>query len=90
LKNLEFSPPDQQAYADFVGGSKLPMKIKVFLWLGFQKTFPLGAALKRRKWRGDGTCDLCRVVETTDHIFFRYSMARFVCVCFKEALGWDI
>ena len=34
------------------------MKIKVFLWLGFQKTFPLGAALKRRKGRGmvDVTC----------------------------------
>jgi hypothetical protein len=71
--------------------SKLPMKIKVFLWLGFQNRLPSGAAqpLSVENGKGDGRCDLCRVVETIDHIFFHCCMARFVWVCFKEALGWD-
>ena len=72
-----------------VWGSKLPMKLKVFLWMGFQNRLPTGSALKRRKWKGDDKCVLCRVTETTEHILFRCCMAHFVPVCFKEALGWD-
>ena len=57
-------------------GSKLPMKIKVFMWLTFQDRLPSGEVLKHRKWRGDGNCVVCQVPETADHIFFSCPLAR--------------
>ena len=58
--------------------SKLPMKIKVFMWLTFQDRLPSGAVLKKRNWKGDGRCVVCKVPETRDHIFFQCPLARFV------------
>ena len=49
--------------------SKLPMKIKVFLWLAFQDRLPTGIVLKRRNWKGDDRCVVCKVIETSNHIF---------------------
>ena len=46
-------------------------------------------AEKKRKWRGSEKCNLCEKAETVDHIFFSCVLAKFVWVCFKEALGWD-
>ena len=56
--------------------SKLPMKIKVFMWLTFQDRLPLGPVLKHRKWRGNGNCVVCQVPEIADHIFFSCPLAR--------------
>ena len=70
--------------------SKLPMKLKVFLWQIFHNKLQTGVKLKKkRKWRGSEKCNLCEKAETVDHIFFSCVLAKFVWVCFKEALGWD-
>lgn len=39
--------------------SKLPYKLKVFLWLAVQDRLQTGVNLKKRKWRGSGKCCLC-------------------------------
>ena len=65
--------------------SKLPMKIKVFLWLAFQDRLLTGIVLKRRHWKGDGRCVVCKVIETSDHIFFHCPLAKFVWACALEA-----
>ena len=36
--------------------SKLPMKIKVFMWLTFQDRLPTGGVLKKINWKGEGVC----------------------------------
>ena len=48
-----------------------------------------GRAEKKKKWRGSEKCNLCRKLETVDHIFFSCVLAKFVWACFKEALGWE-
>ena len=54
---------------------RLPMKIKVFMWLTLQDRLPTGVVLKRRNWKGDLKCVICRVPETIDHIFFHCPLA---------------
>jgi hypothetical protein len=42
-----------------------------------------------RNWKGDKSCRICGVVETTDHIFFHCPLAKLLWIGKKEALGWD-
>lgn len=72
-----------------VWGCKLPLKIKVFLWLACQGRLQTGVALKRRKWKGNERCVVCNVLETVDHNFFDCPLATFAWACLREALGWD-
>ena len=58
--------------------TKLPLKIKVFLWQLPHNKLQSAMALKKRGWKGDPHCCLCGRLETTNHIFFSCSLARFV------------
>ncbi|RLN39911.1 hypothetical protein C2845_PM01G23220 [Panicum miliaceum] len=69
--------------------SKLPMKLRVFVWQATHNRLPTGVVLKSMKWKGESRCPLCGIHETVDHILFQCIIARFVWSCFKEALGWD-
>lgn len=69
--------------------SKLPQKLKVFAWQLFQDRLQTGENLKKRNWKGNERCCLCRTLESNDHIFFKCHLAKSVWTCFKEALGWD-
>ena len=46
-------------------------------------------ALKHRGWKGDPACSLCGRHETTTHIFFSCSLARFILSRLGNAFGWD-
>jgi hypothetical protein len=48
--------------------SKLPLKVRVFLWQGFDK-IQYVVQLKRRNWSGPVECKLCSYEESTDHLF---------------------
>ena len=72
-----------------VWDSRLPMRIKVFMWLTFNNRLQTGVELKKRKWKGSHLCGICGCPETTDHILFACCVARFVWACFTEALAWD-
>jgi len=69
--------------------SKLPMKLKIFMWLALHKRLQTGVALKKKKWKGDANCILCNSPETVNHILFQCVMAKFIWACFKEMLSWD-
>jgi len=69
--------------------TKLPLKLKIFMWLAIQGRIQTGAALKQKKWKGDENCSLCNSLESVDHVLFQCVMACFVWAIFKEALGWD-
>ena len=68
--------------------SKLPLKLKIFMWLAIQGRIQTGVALKQKNWKGDVNCNLCASPETVNHVLFQCVMARFVWASFKEALGW--
>jgi len=67
--------------------SKLPLKIKVFMWLAFQDRLQSGVVLKKRNWQENDNCCMCKVPESLDHIFFHCPIALFVWTCAREALG---
>jgi hypothetical protein len=45
--------------------SKLPMKLKIFMWLVFQGRVQAGVVLGGMKWKGDTRCVVCGVPETS-------------------------
>jgi hypothetical protein len=69
--------------------SKLPMKLKTFMWLVFQDTIQSGVTLRRMKWKGNPNCVVCGKPESANHIFFYCVLARFTWECLREAMGWD-
>jgi len=74
--------------AEKIWRSKLPMKIKVFMWLANQNRLPTKTKMKERKWKGELGCTICGARESLDHIMFTCVLARFIWTCLKEALGW--
>lgn len=67
---------------------KIPMKIKVFLWLVLHDRLQTGVNLKKKRLKGDHECKICGVPDTSDHIFFLCIIPRFIWTCVKETLGW--
>lgn len=69
--------------------SKIPLKVKIFLWLLFQDRLQMTSNLKKRKWKGNENCILCGVREDSNHLFFTYVLASFVWTCVKGCLNWQ-
>jgi len=69
--------------------SKIPMKLKVFMWMVINGKLQTGVNLMKNNWRESGKCCLCGEYENEDHIFFGCVLAITIWACFKEALGWD-
>ena len=75
--------------AEKIWRSKLPMKLKVFLWLTLQDRLPTKTKMKERKWKGEQGCTICGEPETLNHILFSCVVAPFTWTCLKEAFDWD-
>lgn len=69
--------------------SRIPLKVKVFVWLLYQDRLPTAVNLKTKNWKGNVNCSLCGVPEDTNHIFFNCVLAKFTWTCTKEFLNWD-
>jgi hypothetical protein len=69
--------------------SKLPMKLKMFMWLVSQDRIQSGVNLKRMHWKGDPRCVVCNRPESADHILFSCVLARFTWGCLGRAFGWN-
>ena len=48
---------------------KLPLKIKIFLWVLWHDRVQTGEQLKRRKGKGE-KCKYCDALETRNYLFF--------------------
>jgi hypothetical protein len=62
--------------------SKLPLKIKNFLWLVFRERIQTVDNLKKKRWKGEEKCMFCLECESVDHLLFGCYLAVYV-------LGWD-
>jgi hypothetical protein len=50
--------------------AKIPLKIKIFLWLVEQNAIITKDNLIKRKWKGYRSCAFCNENETINHLFF--------------------
>jgi hypothetical protein len=58
--------------------TKLPMKIKIFMWYLKRGVILTKDNLARRNWHGDKTCCVCHSLETLQHLFFDCVYAKFL------------
>lgn len=75
--------------AGHVWRSKLPLKIKVFLWQVFNNKLQVGSSLKKRGWKGSPKCCLCECLELIEHLFFDCHLATFTWGVIKEVFDLD-
>jgi len=69
--------------------AKLPIKIKIFLWLVCQNAILTKYNLCKRKWKGNKSCAFCTEDENVQHIFFGCLMAKYVWSILAFSLGAD-
>jgi hypothetical protein len=58
--------------------AKVPMKIKIFMWLVDAKAILTKDNLSRKNWQGDKRCFFCNTFESIEHLFFDCYMSRYV------------
>jgi hypothetical protein len=67
--------------------SKIPDKIKIFIWLVAQKAI-LAKDNMLKKWKGNPGCYFCGSNETVEHLLFSCPIAKviwgFVAFCFQQ------
>ena len=54
---------------------KIPLKVKVFLWLLHRGVILTKDNLAKRNWNGSKLCSCCQNDETISHLFFNCQMA---------------
>jgi hypothetical protein len=62
----------------FLWKIKIPHKIKIFLWLIIKNRILSKENLIKRSWSGVSDCVFCGLFESTKHLFFECSVARFI------------
>jgi len=73
LCNIEASDPNK-----WIWKSKIPLKIKTFVWLTQQGAILTRDNLMKRNWHGDGSCNFCQEQETAMHLFFTCPVAKYI------------
>lgn len=62
----------------FLWNTKVPLKIKFFLWLVSRGSILTRDVLKARLGKDNGTCLFCARQESIDHLLFSCSLARYI------------
>jgi hypothetical protein len=73
LKNSMIEVP-----LNFLWKTRLPHKIKVFLWLVRNNKILTKDNLVKRHWHGNPDCIFSGLLESIDHLFFHCPVARFI------------
>ena len=71
-----------------IWNSRLPLKIKIFLWMLWHYTVQTGEQLKIRKGKGSERCKYCGKLKTRNHLFFNYNIAQIIRVWVRISLRW--
>lgn len=69
--------------------AKIPLKVKIFLWLVEQNAILTKDNLIKWKWKGSKTYAFCTENETVNHLFFDCPTAKYVRSLLAYALGAD-
>ena len=68
--------------------SKVPMKIKVFLWQLFNNKLQAAKVLKKRGWKVSEKCCLYGKQENIDHIFITCPITSLAWCILREVFNW--
>ena len=74
-KFLEFGGVPVNTY-NSIWKARIPLKIKIFLWLVRQKRILTKDRLSKQGWTGDTKCVYCSHMESVDHLFVNCTYAR--------------
>jgi hypothetical protein len=67
--------------------SRIPLKIKIWLWMIWHNAIATKDNLLRRNWQGSATCQFCSNPETISHLFFSCPAAKFVWSAVGKLVG---
>lgn len=67
--------------------AKLPLKVKIFMWLTPREVILTKDNLQRPNWKGNYSCAFWTYRESVDHLFFDCPTAKFVWSLIVYALG---
>ena len=67
--------------------AKIPLKIKIWLWLIWHNAIATKDNMKKRKWVGDVSCRFCPANETISHLFFDCPAAVYMWSVIGASLG---
>lgn len=67
--------------------AKIPLKIKIWMWLIEQNAILTKDNLATKNWIGDNKCAFCNADETIHHLFFSCDMAKYVWSLVAFVLG---
>jgi hypothetical protein len=68
---------------------RLPLKIRIFLWMLWHDRVQTGAQLMKRNCKGSEKCKYRSKLETRDHLFFNCNIAQVIWVWIRDSLGWS-
>ena len=71
----------------FMWKVKIPLRIKIFIWLMLKKSILTRDVLRRRGGVCDKNCLFCGQEESINHLFFSCPLARYVWNCVSVATG---
>jgi hypothetical protein len=66
--------------------SKLPLKIKNFMWLVQRGRLQMVDNLIRKQWKGGKFCQFCQAEKSVDHLMFECPVAVFVWAVIRDGL----
>jgi hypothetical protein len=72
----------------FIWKIKMPLKVKVFMWLVLKNCILTKDNLMRRGWTGNSQCHLCSSEENMSHLLFECTFVRFVWQMLVCAFGF--
>jgi hypothetical protein len=67
--------------------SKIPLKIKIWLWMIWHNTIATKDNLLRKNWQGIATCQFCESPESISHLFFSCAAAKYVWSAVGKMIG---
>jgi hypothetical protein len=65
-------------YNNYLWKIKIPLKIKVFLWLLYREALLTKDNLVKRNWHGNELCSFCNNHESIQHLFFECVLAKYI------------
>lgn len=84
---LDLGVRDKKAM--LVWRSKIPMKVRIFLWQLSRDRIKSADQLKKKMWKGDEMCKLCGKPEDASHIIFTCPVAIFQWAIIRDIYSWD-
>jgi hypothetical protein len=67
--------------------TKIPLKLKIWLWLIWRNAIATKDNLLKRKWVGSASCQFYHKDETISHLFFECAAAKYVWSTVAMAIG---